>query len=118
STWNPKATAISVLAENHFISNSSAATFQAIRAGAGIGSLPTFVKVLAPELVMLALEPWGDPGVFLCHPRGIEHLKRVQLVKQWLLEMFDPTDQPWFRQEFIHPKEFEKFSSNIRPLVA
>jgi len=36
-TWHPKAAAISMLAETHFVSNSSAATFQAIRAGAGIG---------------------------------------------------------------------------------
>jgi DNA-binding transcriptional LysR family regulator len=118
STWNPKATAISVLAENNFISNSSAATFQAIRAGAGIGSVPTFVKLIAPELVMLDLEPWGHPVLFLRHPRGVEHLKRVQLAKEWLLEVFDPTDQPWFRQEFINPREFDRFTSPIRSLAA
>src|ERR1700722_3764218 len=37
STWNPKAEAISILADSHFVSNSSATTLQAIRSGAGIG---------------------------------------------------------------------------------
>ena len=108
ATWNPKAVAISELADTHFISNSSAATFQAIRAGAGIGSLPTYVVTIAPELVMLDLEPWGHPVLFLRHHAAIEHQTRVKRVKEWLLEVFDPTNQPWFREDFIHPREFAK----------
>src|SRR5580704_3828443 len=53
STWNRKADALDLLTESLFVSNSSAATFLAIRAGAGIGALPTYVVTLAPELVML-----------------------------------------------------------------
>ena len=105
-TWHPKAAAISMLAETHFISNSSAATFQAIRAGAGIGSLPTYVAPIAPDLVMLDIEPWAHPMLYLRHRAGIEQQRRVKLVKEWLQEVFDPTDQPWFREEFIHPDDF------------
>ena len=106
STWHPKAEAISMLAETHFVSNSSAATFQAIRAGAGIGSLPTYVVQMAPDLVMLDVEPWAHPMLFLRHRAGIEQQRRVKVVKEWLHEVFDPTDQPWFRDEFIHPDDF------------
>jgi DNA-binding transcriptional LysR family regulator len=109
STWHPKAAAISMLAETHFVSNSSAATFQAVRAGAGIGSLPTYVAPIAPELVMLDIDPWAHPMLFLRHRRGIEHQRRVKLVKEWLMEAFDAADQPWFREEFIHPKDFHNY---------
>jgi DNA-binding transcriptional LysR family regulator len=107
STWHPKAAAISMLAETHFVSNSSAATFQAIRAGAGIGSLPTYVAPIAPDLVMLDMEPWAHPMLYLRHRAGIEQQRRVKLVKEWLQQVFDPTDQPWFRDEFIHPDDFQ-----------
>jgi DNA-binding transcriptional LysR family regulator len=106
ATWHPKAAAISMLAETHFVSNSSAATFQAVRAGAGIGSLPTYVAQIDPELVMLDMEPWAHPMLFLRHRAGIENQQRVKLVKDWLLEVFDATSRPWFREEFIHPADF------------
>jgi DNA-binding transcriptional LysR family regulator len=109
SRWNPKAEAISVLTESQFVSNSSAATFLAVRAGAGIGALPTFVLSLAPELVMLDLEPLGHPLLFLRHRPMIENQRRVKLVKDWLLELFDAGDQPWFREEFVHPRDFERY---------
>jgi len=109
SRWNPKAEAVNVLAESQFICNSSAATFQAIRAGAGIGALPTFVLAFAPELVMLDLEPLSHPLLFLRHRPMIEQQRRVKLVKDWLQEVFDPTDQPWFREEFVHPTDFQRY---------
>jgi DNA-binding transcriptional LysR family regulator len=109
STWSPKATALSQLAEHCFICNSSAATFQAIRAGVGIGPLPTYVTTIAPELVMLDFEPWAHPALFLRHHGHIEHQHRVKVVRDWLLEVFDPTDQPWFREDFIHPANFHRY---------
>jgi DNA-binding transcriptional LysR family regulator len=109
SRWNPKAEAVNMLTDPHFISNSSAATFQAIRSGAGIGALPTFVLAFAPDLVMLDLEPLSHPFLFLRHRPMIENQQRVKLVKDWLLEMFDPTYQPWFREEFVHPSDFQRY---------
>jgi DNA-binding transcriptional LysR family regulator len=119
STLNPKAEAIAILSGSHFVSNSSAATFQAIRSGAGIGSLPTYVLTIAPELVMLDLEPWAHPVLFLRHRAMIEQQRRVKAVKDWLMEVFDPTDQPWFREEFVHPADFQRYlpvtPQTIRP---
>ena len=109
SRWNPKAVAISTLTNPHFVSNSSATTLQAIRAGAGIGGLPTFVLTFAPELVMLDLEPLSHPRLFLRHRHMIENQRRVKLVKDWLMEVFDSTDQPWFREEFVHPRDFQRY---------
>ncbi len=109
ATWNPKATAIGQLAQNHFVSNSSAATFQAVRAGAGIASLPTYVATIAPELAMLDLGPWGHPVLYLRHHGAVEQRRRVKAVKDWVISVFDPAEQPWFRQDFIHPKDFARY---------
>jgi DNA-binding transcriptional LysR family regulator len=113
SRWHPKAEALSVLADPQFVCNSSAATFQATRAGAGISILPTFVVTLAPDLVMLDLEPLAHPYLFLRHRAMIEQQQRVKLVKDWLQEVFDPTDQPWFREEFVHPADFQRYLPEI-----
>ena len=88
----------------------SAATLQAVRAGcSSIASLPTFVATFAPELVMLDLGPWGHPLLFLRYHSGVENQRRVKLVKDWLMDVFDPTDQPWFREEFVHPRDFPRY---------
>jgi DNA-binding transcriptional LysR family regulator len=117
STWTPKAVAVGQLSQNYFICNSSAATLQAIRSGVGIGTLPTYITTIAPELVMLDFGTWGHPYLFLRHHGNIEHQQRVKLVKDWLLEVFDPTDQPWFRDEYIHPADFHRYIGR-RPVRA
>ena len=110
SLFNPQASAVATLAGSHFVSNSSAVTFQAVRAGGGIGVLPTYVVTIAPELVMLDVEPFSHMTVFLRHRPMVERHRRVKLVKDWLGEVFDSKEQPWFRNEFIHPDEFGRYS--------
>jgi DNA-binding transcriptional LysR family regulator len=112
NTWNPKLSAVYTLAATHLLSNSSAATLTAIKEGVGLGVLPTFVATFEPELVMLDLEPMAHPVLFLRHEPVALRQSRVQRVKEWLQEVFDPTYQPWYRDEFIHPREFERLSAS------
>jgi DNA-binding transcriptional LysR family regulator len=119
NTWNPKLAAVYALAGTQLISNSSAATLIAIKAGVGLGILPTSLVTQEPELVMLELEPMAHPVLFLRHEPVALRQSRVQRVKEWLQQVFDPTFQPWYRDEFIHPREFERLStaaarSNLR----
>jgi len=58
---------------------------------------------------MLDLEPLSHPRLFLRHRHMIENQRRVKLVKDWLMDVFDSTDQPWFREEFVHPKDFQRY---------
>lgn len=111
NTWNPKLSAVYTLAATHLLSNSSAATLMAIKEGVGLGVLPTFVATFEPELVMLDLEPMAHPVLFLRHEPVAMRQSRVQRVKEWLQQTFDPTNQPWYREEFIHPREFDRLSS-------
>jgi DNA-binding transcriptional LysR family regulator len=107
-TWNPKLSAVYTLAGTHLLSNSSAATLTAIKEGVGMGVLPTYVATIEPELVMLDLEPMAHPVLFLRHEPVALRQSRVQRVKEWLQKVFDPTHQPWYREEFIHPREFDR----------
>jgi DNA-binding transcriptional LysR family regulator len=109
NTWNKKAEALSELAGAHLVTNSSAAMFHAVRTGVGIGNLPTYVDAFADELVMLDFEPLSRPTLWLRHHPGTVRHERVRRVKDWLLRVFDSTDRPWFRSEFVHPREFARF---------
>jgi hypothetical protein len=41
----------------------------------------------------------------------------VKLVKEWLQEVFDPAEQPWFREEFIHPDDFGIYMRTASPIA-
>jgi DNA-binding transcriptional LysR family regulator len=108
STWNRKAEAARDLAVNHLLTNSSAALIMAVASGAGIGSMPTAVESLGLNLVMLNLEPAAHPVVWLRHHPAATRQGRVQRVKEWVTRAFDATHQPWFRDEYIHPRDFDR----------
>ncbi|HWA63108.1 MAG TPA: LysR family transcriptional regulator, partial [Caulobacteraceae bacterium] len=114
-TWNPKTAAVRELLGAQFITNSSAAMVEAIRSGAGIGSLPTAIYPSLPDLVMLDLGVTAEPTLWLRHhPTAVER-RRVDRVKDWLTRVFDPVTKPWFRKEFIHPAEFPKLLAAMQP---
>lgn len=115
STWHPKATALAELAGQQLVSNSSAATLLAIKHGAGVGTLPTCVVQFEPDLVMLDLEPTAHPLLYVRYRRAAEHQGRVRRVKEWLVSVFDSADKPWFRDEFVHPRDFERLCAAQRP---
>ena len=109
-TWNPKLAAVNALAGTHFLCNSSAATLMAIKHGVGLGILPTYVLNFEPDLVMLEQEPMAHPVLFLRHDPAAPRQKRVQRVKDWLLETFNPANQPWYRADYIRPSDFDRLA--------
>jgi DNA-binding transcriptional LysR family regulator len=108
STWNRKAEAVRDLAGNHLLTNSSAAMLLAVANGAGIGSMPTVVDTLGLGVIMLDLEPVAHPVLWLRHHPAAARQGRVQRVKEWVMRVFDPTHQPWFRDEYVHPRDFDR----------
>jgi DNA-binding transcriptional LysR family regulator len=110
-TWSPKLAAVNALAGSHVLTNSSLSALAAIKAGAGLGVLPTYLAVQEPDLIMLDLEPMAHPKLFLRHDPAVVRQSRVQRVKDWLLEVFDAERRPWFREEYVHPRDFERLAS-------
>jgi len=85
--------------------NSSGAAALAVRAGVGLGLLPTWLQTLAPDVVML-----GDPAAslkfWLTYHRELDDVPRAARVIAWLKEIYDPDAYPWFSHTFVHPRDF------------
>ncbi|MGH6999662.1 MAG: LysR family transcriptional regulator [Phenylobacterium sp.] len=104
--WDAKTSAFMELAAPSMVVNSSTVMLHAIQRGAGIGAIPTAIVAVAPDLVMLDIPPLASSTVWLCHHREAAQSGPVAKVAEWLASIFDARERPWFRPEFIHPREF------------
>lgn len=104
--WSPKFEAFQGLANVAVQSNSSAVIIEAVRAGAGIATLPSGVVRRAPELLMLGNAPVATLKLWMSTHRD-RNKGRTRLVSNWLRSLFDARQYPWYRPEFIHPDEFK-----------
>lgn len=118
--WTEQQKALQVLAHKHIQSNSSAVVVQAVKSGIGIGSLPTAILSVEPDLVMLErLSPLAPLKLWLVHHREAARSARVRAVVDWLKVIFDGRTHPWYRAEFVHPREFANpAAARLKPLKA
>ncbi|MES1200115.1 MAG: LysR family transcriptional regulator [Pseudomonadota bacterium] len=105
-SWHPKADALRALSGAQVETNSSAAVIFATRAGAGISLLPTVALTFAPELVMIGEEPLARLTLWLVHHVDAGKVERVRRVMDWLKRAFDNRTNPWFREEYVSPRQF------------
>jgi DNA-binding transcriptional LysR family regulator len=106
-SWHPKAAALKAMWGENFETNSSAAVVSAVRAGAGIAALPSATLQIAPELEMIGEEPLARLTLWLVHHADALKTKRLLRVSEWLKRIFDNRENPWFREEWIPPSEFQ-----------
>jgi DNA-binding transcriptional LysR family regulator len=104
--WKPRQMAFQDLAQKRIQTNSSAVSFNAVRHGAGIGPMPTAILSIDPTLVMIELAPVPPVKLWMAHHRDVARSVRIRCVIDWLRELFDPVTKPWYREEFIHPRDF------------
>ena len=105
--WTAEHKALQVLAHKHVQTNSSAVVIQAVKNGIGIASLPTAILALEPDLVMLESVPPVPPvKLWMAHHRDATRSARVRAVADWLRTIFDGRTRPWYRAEFVHPRDF------------
>jgi DNA-binding transcriptional LysR family regulator len=85
--------------------NVSSAYYWAIAKGAGIGLLPTYASAIGAQVV--PVDNLGRFGVdiWLTYHPDAERIGRVRRTIDWLRASFDPKRYPWFRDEFIHPRD-------------
>jgi DNA-binding transcriptional LysR family regulator len=86
--------------------NSSTAHYYAIELGIGLGALPTYAVPLGASVVPLDLGLQHYLDIWLTYHPDVRSIPRVALFIDWLRDQFNPQKYPWFRDEFIHPKEF------------
>jgi DNA-binding transcriptional LysR family regulator len=102
-----KAAAYQLTAHHRLTTNSSAVSFNAVREGAGIHPLPTAALALDPNLVIVDDAHHGPITMWLVQRREMARSARVKKVVAWLEEVFDQNTQPWYREEYVPPSEFQ-----------
>ena len=88
--------------------NVSSAHIWAISKGAGIGLLPTYVHAIAARIVPVDVGLTFSFDIWLTYHPDAVRIPRVRRMVDWLIDAFDPRRFPWFRDEFIHPKDLPR----------
>jgi DNA-binding transcriptional LysR family regulator len=87
--------------------NVSSANYWAVASGAGIGLFPTYACALGGKIIPLEIELSRGLDIWLSYHPGSGNIPRVRSTIDWLVEAFNATKFPWFRDEFIHPYQLK-----------
>jgi DNA-binding transcriptional LysR family regulator len=87
--------------------NVSSANYWAVANGAGIGLFPTYAHALGAQMVPLDIDIRLSLDIWLSYHPGSGRIPRVRHMIDWLIGAFNPAKYPWFRDEFLHPRELE-----------
>ena len=85
--------------------NSSVAMFYAVERGAGIGVLVTYATALKAPVIPVDMGIRNRLDIWLTYHPSIKKTPRKAMVIDWIKSIFDPQIYPWFRKEFIHPRD-------------
>jgi DNA-binding transcriptional LysR family regulator len=86
--------------------NVSSAHYWSIAKGAGIGLLPTYASAIGAAVVPIDLPGVYFPSdIWMAYHPDAARIPRVRRLLDWVIESFDGQKFPWFRNEFIHPRD-------------
>jgi DNA-binding transcriptional LysR family regulator len=85
--------------------NVSSAHYWAVANGAGIGTFPTYACALGGKMIPLDVPLFWSFDIWLSYHPGSGRIPRVRRMIDWLVEAFNSAKYPWFKDEFIHPRE-------------
>jgi DNA-binding transcriptional LysR family regulator len=88
--------------------NTSSAHFWAISKGAGLGFLPTYIRIVSRTTQPIDIGVRLRRDIFLVHHPDSVRFSEVGTVLKWVREAFDRTKYPWFGDEFVHPRDFNR----------
>jgi DNA-binding transcriptional LysR family regulator len=91
----------------YLVLRNSSAHYMTIENGMGIGFIPSYTFGIGTRLVPLAVPLRYEMDVWLCFHEDGRSTPRIAKVIDWLNSIFDPRLYPWFRREFIAPKDFD-----------
>jgi len=89
--------------------DASTTMYAAVLNGLACGWLPTYYFGIGTQVVPLDIGHVIPFDIWLSYHPDAGKLARVRRMIDWIIEIFDPQNNPWFRDEFIHPKEFIAF---------
>jgi DNA-binding transcriptional LysR family regulator len=89
------------------VMRNSTAHYLTIESGQGIGFIPSYGFGIGTKLVPLSVPLRHELDVWLCFHEDGRSTPRIAKVIDWLHSIFDPRLFPWFRREFVAPKDFD-----------
>lgn len=90
--------------------NASTAHYHAVEKGAGIGGLATYAAVLSDDLEPIDVGFHHSVDIWMTYHPDVRSSTRVSIIIDWIKEAFSPQRFPWFRDEFIHPRELQQLN--------
>src|SRR5207302_942412 len=91
--------------------DASTAMYAAVLSGLALGWLPTYYFAIGTQVVPLDIGHVIPFDIWLSYHPDSGKLARVRRMIEWAIEVFDPQNNPWFRDDFVHPSEFENYRS-------
>jgi DNA-binding transcriptional LysR family regulator len=91
-----------------FRTNNSSALLWSIVKGAGIGWVPTYILMMGPKLQPIDIGLMFPFDIWLAYHPDVVRTPRTRRVIDWVIENFSPKKFPWFRDEFIHPRDLPR----------
>ncbi len=88
--------------------NTATSNYWAVVKGAGIGVFPTYAYAIGAQLIPLQIDLHFERDIWLSYHPTSQRIARCRRMIDWIVESFNPSKFPWFRDEFIHPTELEK----------
>jgi DNA-binding transcriptional LysR family regulator len=92
----------------YIIMRNSSAHYATIEHGLGIGFIPTYGFAIGVKLQPLQVPVRFSVDIWLCFHSDSRSIPRVAKALDWFVSAFDPRLFPWFRREFVHPKQFDE----------
>ncbi len=91
--------------------DASTAMYAAVLNGLALGWLPTYYFAIGAQVVPLDIGHHYPFDIWLSYHPDVGKSARVRRVIDWTIEAFNPQNNPWFRKDFVHPKEFGHIQS-------
>jgi DNA-binding transcriptional LysR family regulator len=86
--------------------DSSAVMVEMVANGAGLAMMPSYASLFDERLIMVDSPPLAPVPFWLVFRETMRDAPRVQVVVDWIRSVFDRALNPWFREEFVPPRDF------------
>jgi DNA-binding transcriptional LysR family regulator len=106
--WRDKAKPLQDIVEQVLITDCTPFLFEATATGAGITVLPSYAARIDPRLVMVETGVQARVQFWLVVNVDRREIRRISEAIKWIKSVFDPRKNPWFLEEFVHPRDFDK----------
>lgn len=107
-SWMTRMTDPTGEARTQYFTNSSAALCEAVRQGAGIALLPTYVSVFDHDLVPLDIGLHFETPFWLCYQKEALAKPGARDVVHFLKHIFNRRTMPWFADAFVPTMDFPR----------